>query len=527
AKENLGEMSKTVQQILGEEAVQIDENGKINIQTIQTVAAEKKQASIDEIDQRIKQETIEKSQIESNIEATKISMSNAAERIRALKEEALAAQDTAKTYSILHAIITNSNMAAWQKEMEDADRWIDIANNYHQGSGISAKIDDALVDMAGGPEGLIERQMARKEKAANKMADIIQQAENDGANGTAIQLIEKYGSSIEAHAAAAENYQGTAAQQERLAAIKENLASDTMQLLDLKNGANNIVPEKRGEVDTNNYNPSRHTSHSSVPKDPKLVYEYDSPTAKAARNLELSFSGSGIDVQTLLALVMKANGLGGITKEYLDGLTDPFQTGANDPFTSAWLLRQKFFDQKNAGKSPMEALAALYPNVDMAALEDEVTKVKKGEKKTAYAGWDFDTRKPSTPFNDPNNSMAQTGYVHDYASGAYSDPHLREIADRTAALISEKAGIYANPDFLYGQMMAEGASGNETAAANHNYSGLGGGFGVDYGSDENYIQQYAQAYLDYPERLIAIQASTAADFVDVLENSGRSVWFTA
>ena len=167
---------------------------------------------------------------------------------------------------------------------------------------------------------------------------------------------------------------------------------------------------------------------------------------------------------------------------------------------------------------------SLYPNADIRGqLDAYTTHLTKGDKGTAFSGYDFSTRAPKNgdDFDDENNHKVSSGYVadsHDYANGGYTSPELRKIADETAAIISEHlGGAQVNSDFLYGQMMAEGGYGAQQQQY-HNYAGIGPWH--QYASDEDFEKAYAyEYYADGVDgkRARALRAPTATEFVNLID----------
>jgi len=525
AKEHLGEIDKTVAEILGDDAVKFDEHGRMNIETIQNITeahkAEAKQKLKDEMDKRDTQIQT----LQQDMTATVQHNENVTSRIEALKANVEACQTTASAYDTLYNAIMQAKIGAAQASRS---QWEDIkerASHFGEHSDdvmgeIQAKGRDAALMIQGlwygGIDGLIQHANQEIEQSYLDEADAIQQGMDNQVNASNIRAaFADLTASIDGSYARAAAANGYAAKQAEIDTLKQANVQSALKLVEIDNDG--MPQQQGGETEGSGDGGStagRSTSGDGAAADGKTQqtpFTYWNDTMKVAYNVANELKGFHLGVPELLAIIGRINGIDDLD---FSGLSDPFCMGAGDDWESGWQFKQAFL-QNSANKSTGEILKTLGIDVDMAVIKNDADALRKV--------YDFEANAPHGVFADPYNA----GPAHDYANGGYTDPHLREIADKTAAIISQKAGIYANPDYLYGQMMAEGAHTSELAAKNHNYAGLGGGFDVDYGSDENYIQAYAKAYTDYAERLLAIQAPTAADFVDALENSGRSVWFTA
>ena len=532
AKEELADMSKTLTQIVGEEGVQTDESGKISVDAINKVIDAKRQETIQNLkdDSERKQQRID--QIEGDIAATKAMKQGVAERIRSLKDEIQQCKNTAHAYSLLHSVIAKAKADAGQQLKDEATKELGYLNHYHEDGGIGQKIADWMIDARGGPDAVRQQLSDMWNQGQQEIEDSITYATSNGQTDAAMSIFDKYIGDSDTLEADAETYEGTQDQLDEMATLRNQIAENSVKLTNYQNGTDQIQPEPRGEVQGNGDDGKggKGSGDSSTPRAPKKVYEYDSDVAKAAANAGIYLKEYGFDPQTMLALTMVANGLNGISKEDFAGLTNPAQVDNNDTgdaWGSYYGLTQKIMGLVNGNQSlsAMEIIGKLYPNIDTNAFEDLVTKIKKGESGTAFSGYDFETRLPKNgSFLDPNNNnTASDGYAHDYENGGYSNAHIREVADKAAAVITEKTGQQINSNFLYGQLMAEDPNNQY-----HNYAGIGPG--KQYASDEEFINAYAYEYYADENRMNALHQPTAWDFVRTLDNvdandhPGRDAW---
>lgn len=534
AKQHQGEIEQTVSEILGRSAVQFDENGRMNIQTIKAVAAANRGKSTEQLKQDAQQMRSEARKIRAEASATRESVKNARTRIDNMKKEAQSCKQVATAYGALWSLIAGFKAAVGNFKIKEAAELEDLANSYGDKAGDKSFLGwfgfarDSRIDGIGGPD-------AARAEAARLREEGLEDNEN------AVHMISEHGGSqhdaesiIDGAAAAIGDYTATLEDvnddREGEAANLEKMAGDSDAAAALITGDDETdgiaTSHDNGYQDPNNYTNSRtpkgKTPHT--PKDNKEIYEYDTETAQASFNLGHYLSEEGVDTATMLALVKIANGLSGIKKEDLEGLTDPFQTGGENPMRSAFLLGQKYYDRKQPGMTAIDVLAALYPNADIRGqLDAYTTHLTKGDKGTAFAGYDFSTRAPKNgdDFDDENNHKVSSGYVansHDYENGGYTSPELRKIADETAAIISEHlGGAQVNSDFLYGQMMAEGGYGAQQQQY-HNYAGIGPWH--QYASDEDFEKAYAyEYYADGVDgkRARALRAPTATEFVNLID----------
>ena len=539
AKQHQGEIEQTVSEILGRSAVQFDENGKMNIQTIKAVAAANRGKSTEQLKQDAQQMRSEARKIRAEASATRESVKNARTRIDNMKKEAQSCKQVATAYGALWSFIAGFKAAIGNFKIKEAAELEDLANSYGDKAGDKSFLGwfgfarDSRIDGIGGPD-------AARAEAARLREEGLEDNEN------AVHMINEHGGSQHDAEAIADNaadaiggYANTLEDvnddREGEAANLEKMAGDSDAAAALITGDDETdgiaTSHDNGYSDPNGGDDKQRTPRgngsrgsSSVPKDDKEIYEYDTETAQASFNLGHYLSEEGVDTATMLALVKIANGLSGIKKEDLEGLTDPFQTGGENPMRSAFLLGQKYYDRKQPGMTAIDVLAALYPNADLRGqLDAYTTHLTKGDKGTAFAGYDFSTRAPKNgdDFDDENNHKVSSGYVansHDYENGGYSSPELRKIADETAAIISEHlGGAQVNADFLYGQMMEEGGYGARQRQY-HNYAGIGPWY--QYASDEDFEKAYAyEYYADGVDgkRARALRAPTATEFVRLID----------
>ena len=534
AKEHQGEIEQTVSEILGRSAVKFDEDGKMNIQTIKAVAAANRGKSTEQLKQDASEMRSKARKLRADVSATHESVENARTRIDNMRKEAESCKQVATAYGALWSFIAGFKAAIGNFKIKEAAELEDLANSYGDKAGDKSFLGwfgfarDSRIDGIGGPD-------AARAEAARLREEGLEDNEN------AVHMISEHGGSqhdaesiIDGAAAAIGDYTATLEDvnddREGEAANLEKMAGDSDAAAALIAGDDETdgiaTSHDNGYQDPNNYGTQKHphTETPHTPKDNKEVYDYDTETAQAAFNLGHYLSEEGVDTATMLALVKIANGLGGIDKGSLEGLTDPFQTGGENPMRSAFLLGQKYYDRKQPGMSAIDVLAALYPNADIRGqLDAYTTHLTKGDKGTAFSGYDFSTRAPKNgdDFDDENNHKVSSGYVadsHDYANGGYTSPELRKIADETAAIISEHlGGAQVNSDFLYGQMMAEGGYGAQQQQY-HNYAGIGPWH--QYASDEDFEKAYAyEYYADGVDgkRARALRAPTATEFVNLID----------
>ena len=530
AKQHQGEIEETVRQILGASAVQFDEDGKMNLETIRKLAAANKGKSAAQLKQDAAEMRSKARQIRMDISGTKTAVENARTRIDNMKKEAASCGQLATAYGAVYSFIAGLKAAIGNFKIKEAADLEDLANSYGDKAGDKSFLGwygfarDSRIDGIGGPEAARAEAARLREEGLQANEEAVRELKEAGGSqhdaeaivNNCVDAIGNYTETLENVNAdregEAEHYEKMAAESYTAAEEIENNNSD-----DIGTSHNN------GNEDINDYSkPKQNKGSHSVPKDNKEVYEYDTETARAAFNLGHYLSEEGLDAETMLALVKIANGLNGIKKEDLEGLTDPFQTGGENPMRSAWLLGQKYYERKQPGMAPIDVLAALYPNADIRGqLEPYFVNITKGEKKTPFAGYDFSSRAPKNgeDFEDENNKKVSSGYVannRDYENGGYTSPELRKIADETAEIIRQnRPGAQVNSDFLYGQMMAEGGYGANQQEY-HNYAGIGPWH--RYASDEEFEKDYAHEYYIDDNRMNALAQPTASGFVRILDN---------
>lgn len=423
ADEELAEMKKTLIAIMGDEAIQFDENGKVKIKTIQDVIAKAKEETASDADNKAEEAELEAQQIENDINATKIQMHNTAERIRALENEVESCKDTANAYSILWDVITKAKIAMAQTKVNIAnDALNNLENNGTAKDAVGLGLDEYEIP-DDEKEKLRNHWTALRDEGQQEQDDAIKDAAAAGQYEVAKNALEGLKANLESYAADADNYQGTQEQQDKLAELRNTALENHVRAAEMRSEANAIKQQQGGETqgDTDDGkgsgrggssgdggSGSSSPSTTATQEQPKQQpFNYYDDMMKATYNLAGELKNFGYDVPDLLAIAGRLNGINDLN---FNGIKDPYKTGANDVWESAWRFASKLIDE-SAGKSKDDVMKALGIEGGWATIKNDADAMRKTN--------DFEVNAPHNGFADPYNQQSN-GIVSKGDGSVYS-----------------------------------------------------------------------------------------------------------
>lgn len=253
------------------------------------------------------------------------------------------------------------------------------------------------------------------------------------------------------------------------------------------------------------YNPSPSSSHSKSShtrkkKDPNYVkedWQYGDPASQMMSELAKKFEATfgtknGLDIATLTAIASKLTGIKNLD---FSSVPDLFGAGGRNTWESGRLFYQKLAPYLANGLDLAQALSHITPNISE---EDWRSTLNNN---ALYLRNKYNYNKNDRKFSDPNEQPG--GYYdlggssggsvdvgdEDYAGNDEDEGHLWELA----VIAASKAKTVKDPRWYWLIMMHESGRGKDpTAKKNHNFAGMGGGAGVDMGSDDHFTTELAE-----------------------------------
>ena len=467
-RKEMGSISNQIQQLMHADAIQFDEDGKINKKTIQDLAAADKQKCIQKL--RDAQDEI---QAEYDAKAALLESTRA--RMQAMNEEGHALNNLALGYRALKAIIAGVNLAM-------------------------AGLNGAGELLFGNPVGHAVMSLVIGDSTADKMRDYF------------AQNASYFAQNAQKAFADATDFQKEPFEDYNLAGIETALSNEMSETEDkynhigaiiyrLEYGVNpdgspisndekidptreNVNADKEG---TQPKPPKTHTpkGRTKKPKDPKQEWTYGDKASRVMATIvddlnEEGWNKAGVTIPALMTLANLINGRNGT---YWDDISDLFGTGDSNMWDSGFTLKNKLIDQFQQGKTLEDAFKELAPSVPQSEWDNAFGG------SSNYIQWltdhnNFDKFKRDFTGDDPYEHVSSGGSGGEYDYSVFTNPFLAEQAVIVSQKIKAKTGENVNPNQIYGTLMAETPQANEnnytdylnTGGTRYSIGGMDGNF---------------------------------------------------
>ena len=467
-RKEMGSISNQIQQLMHADAIQFDEDGKINKKTIQDLAAADKQKCIQKLSDA-------QAEIQAEYDAKAALLESTRARMKAMNEEGHALNNLAIGYRALKAIIAGVNLAM-------------------------AGLNGAGELLFGNPIGHTVMSLVIGDDTADKIRDYF------------AQNASYFAQNAQKAFADATDFQKEPFEDYNLAGIEAALSNEMSETEDkynhigatiyrLEYGVNpdgspisndekidptreNINADKEGTQPKpkKTHNPKGRTKK---PKDPKQEWTYGDKASRVMATIvddlnEEGWNKAGVTIPALMTLANLINGRNGT---YWDDISDLFGTGDSNMWGSGFTLKNKLIDQFQQGKTLEDAFKALAPSVPQSEWDNAFGG------SSNYIQWltdhnNFDKFKRDFTGDDPYEHVSSGGSGGGYDYSVFTNPFLAEQAVIVSQKIKAKTGENVNPNQIYGTLMAETPQANEnnytdylnTGGTRYSIGGMDGNF---------------------------------------------------
>lgn len=467
-RKEMGSISNQIQQLMHADAIQFDEDGKINKKTIQDLAAADKQKCIQKLSDA-------QAEIQAEYDAKAALLESTRARMKAMNEEGHALNNLAIGYRAIKAIIAGVNLAM-------------------------AGLNGAGELLFGNPIGHTVMSLVIGDDTADKIRDYF------------AQNASYFAQNAQKAFADATDFQKEPFEDYNLADIEAALSNEMSETEDkynhigatiyrLEYGVNpdgspisndekidptreNVNADKEG---TQPKPPKTHTpkGRTKKPKDPKQEWTYGDKASRVMATIvddlnEEGWNKAGVTIPALMTLANLINGRNGT---YWDDISDLFGTGDSNMWDSGFTLKNKLIDQFQQGKTLEDAFKALAPSVPQSEWDNAFGG------SSNYIQWltdhnNFDKFKRDFTGDDPYEHVSSGGSGGGYDYSVFTNPFLAEQAVIVSQKIKAKTGENVNPNQIYGTLMAETPQANEnnytdylnTGGTRYSIGGMDGNF---------------------------------------------------
>lgn len=468
-RKEMGSISNQIQQLMHADAIQFDEDGKINKKTIQDLAAADKQKCIQKLSDA-------QAEIQAEYDAKAALLESTRARMQAMNEEGHALNNLALGYRALKAIIAGVNLAM-------------------------AGLNGAGELLFGNPVGHAVMSLVIGDSTADKIRDYF------------AQNASYFAQNAQKAFADATDFQKEPFEDYNLAGIETAISNEMSETEDkynrigatryrLEYGVNPdgspISNDEKIDPTRENVNADKegtqpkpkktHTPKGKKTKDPayqKQEWTYGDKASRVMATIvddlnEEGWNKAGVTVPALMTLANLINGRNGA---YWDDISDLFGTGDSNMWDSGFTLKNKLIDQFQQGKTLEDAFKALAPSVPQSEWDN------------AFGGSsnyiqyltdhnNFDKFKRDFTGNDPYEHVSSGGGGGGYDYSVFTNPFLAEQAVIVSQKIKAKTGENVNPNQIYGTLMAETPQANEnnytdylnTGGTRYSIGGMDGNF---------------------------------------------------
>lgn len=446
-RQEMGRISSEIQEILHANAIEFDEDGKINKETVQKLAEANHQEATEKLNQTMAKVSAEKWATDESIKAVKA-------RINGLAAEANSTSVVSAAYRAMYKVITllKESMIGLDQLMlgimqsslggtvldavfgkNVVDSWIESTK---ERINAGMKEDSYRNAQLADPTNLWNRTQMAEAQAELKQAEVLSESLNDQWNGLyALGHGLSYDKNTHEYKA-----------RQKINPTKENP----------NEGKTATEPQERGGKGRSGGRKSGSGRESRKKED--FLYDDDSSKSfsKASKHINQSYSDKGVDVAKLQAIANALNG-----GSYA-GVADPFHNGGKNPWDSSYNFSEQLKKQFQSGEDLYTALDNIFKGWGIAWNEVIDKNAKELQDKYNY-------KKRDKYFKDPTESGKTTGGGDNlgYFDSLMNDSKFGHMANawvglnqcvvsslKASALVSSWAADmsrkgYANVDRLY------------------------------------------------------------------------------
>lgn len=307
-----------------------------------------------------------------------------------------------------------------------------------------------------------------------------------------------------------------------LTKIEEQIANGTKspkeEQVDPTRGRNN---EGKDSIDFGNHrggsgagSGSGNSSSGREKKEPKEYINYSNEQQQAiatAKDMMSrgDFAKYGVKESSLFSLLNMLYGKDAKNINF-SGISDLFMTGGSDPFDSLYKFLEKFGNLASQGLSEGEIWKKLYGNFLSDEQLDKILpdRIEEFDKKYNSTKYSRDYSRNDEHRMTEGSRLNAGGY--DYSS--FTNPYLAKLAVMVSKEIQDTTGRYITPNMMYGQFMSETPNVTEFTTNAH----IGGYMG-SFNDEADLIDKLAKTYIrgDAYNGMRYDDAKTATDWYNV------------
>lgn len=441
-RKEMGSISSQIQQLMHADAIEFDEDGKINKKTIETLANANKQMCLQKIQGA-------QDQIQADYDTKNALIETTRQKIEAFDAEGKAIKHTMELYRAMLVVATGLH-----KSLAIADNSIGnmLAKSANEHGLLTMIFDEKTV--RGWADDFYASAKAHMQYADNDWANAgdwgkdpdisYDDAKNQIATlqGQADKLENTY------------NTLGKAAYRLKYGVNPDGSPITNDELIDPTR--ENVNADKEG---TQPKPPKTRHSKGRSKKNPdyqKREWTYGDKASRVMSTIVADLDKEGWNKAgvTIPALMTLANLINGRNGTYWDDISDLFGTGDSNMWDSGYNLKNKLIDQFQQGKTLEEAFKALAPSVPQSEWDN------------AFGGasnyiqyltdhWNYDKFKRDFTGDDPYSKGYGAGSGGGYDYSVFTNPFLAEQAVIVSQKVKAKTGENVNPNQIYGTFMAE------------------------------------------------------------------------
>ena len=465
-KQEQGQISDQIAEILHTNSDQFLEDGKMNLSMIMKLSNSDRAKALQKIESMKGEITAENAAKDAMLEATR-------KRIEAMKAEGSSVSLLGQIYKQFGAVI----FAACGAAAEEMTALAAAANN-----PVVSKIL---------PESWVEWINSKKDDLVKYTKDSYATWQTALVNNGDIsslqqeQIEEQEGIVTALQQEMSENDART----EGLTKLEEQIANGTKspknEQIDPTDGRNNEGKDSEHFGSGRGGAGSGNSSSGREKKEPKEYINYSDEQQQAIATVKDmmsrgDFSKYGVKESSLFSLLNLFYGKGAKNTDF-SGISDLFATGGSDPFDSAYKLLEKFGNLASQGFSEGEIWKKLYGNFLSNEQLDKVLPdyIEEFDKKYNSTKYSRDYSRNDEHRMTEGSRLNAGGY--DYSS--FTNPYLAQMAVETAKGVQKQYGNYIPPNMIYGRWMVETPDVKEFTPDR-----FIGGIKMDYATEEKFLE---------------------------------------
>lgn len=466
-RQQMGTISNQIQQLLHADSIQFDEDGKINKNTIEQLAAADKQKALQKIEGA-------QAEIQAEYDAKNALLVSTQKRMEAMNAEGQSIKNLALLYRGFKAVL-----AAVYEAMEIVNDAGSILFSSWAGNKLfSVFLGKSQADAIG--EWFDNNTKYFRQMASEAFADATdfgkEPDEEYNGEGVIASLINEINDDENKY-----NELGALHYRLEYGVNPDGTPVSHDQLVDptgFNRNADKEGTQPKSPKGKKAKNPKGRKT--KAPAYQKQEWTYGDKASRVMATIvddlnEEGWNKAGVTIPSLMVLANLINGRNGA---YWDDISDLFGTGDSNMWDSGFTLKNKLIDQFQQGKTLEDAFKALAPSVPQSEWDN------------AFGGSsnyiqyltdhnNFDKFKRDFTGDDPYEHVSSgSGGGYDYS--VFTNPFLAEQAVIISQKIKAKTGENVNPNQIYGTLMAE----TPNATADNYTQYLDGSLGLALGGLE-------------------------------------------